>query len=463
MNVLLLHAPSARRSYVESFTLTEALNGIFLGPVLAGAHALRLVDLRVTPDLRRELRGFAPEAVVVAVAPASLPALDGLLAALAALRPRPRVLLLPAAEYGNTRFRERPHELQHPLADAALPAIALASQRRTVPALLAAWARGDDGAQVPGLRLRAGERWIETAPAEDRIGDVGVPDRGLLGRARGRYRFLGMGGTAYVIFTYGCRFACRYCTASKGAGETFVRAVPDVVQEIRQTTEPNVFLADLEPFQFPDAMERLAGALEAAGVRRRFALMTRADSVLQHAGLLARWRALGLAWVYVGLDGHSDERLREIRKGTSMAVNAAALARLRELGLASAAAFVVPPGASRADLADVRGAMLRLRPDLVDVTVETPLVGTRLFDEQAQQLTSHDPSLLDLDHAVLPTALPRAEFYREMTRLHRLGWWLSTPGVLRHQPLRDVLHNALHGPAALWRVARAGRDHAAAG
>jgi magnesium-protoporphyrin IX monomethyl ester (oxidative) cyclase len=460
MRVLLLHAPSARPSYIETFSLTEALNGIYLGPVLAGAHELRLVDLRVTPELSRELRGFRPQAVVVAVTPASLAALDGLLGRLAALSPRPRVLLLPAAEYGNTRFRERPHELQHPLADAALPALFLASQQRAVPALLAAWERGADGAQVPGLLLREGGRWRATPPAEDRLADTGVPDRSLLGRARGRYRFLGLHGMAYVLFTAGCRFACRYCTESKGGGAGFVRAVPDVVEEIRRTTEPNVFLADLEPLQFPGDMERLAAALEAAGVRRRYALMTRADSVLQHARLLERWRALGLRWVYVGLDGHSADRLREVRKGTTPEVNAAALARLRELGLASAGAFVVPPSATRSDFADLRRAMWRLRPDLLDVTVETPLVGTRLFDEQAPQLTSQDPSLLDLDHAVLPTALPRAEFYREMTRLHRLGWLLSTPGVLRHQPLRDVLRNALHGPPALWRVARAARDHA---
>jgi pyruvate-formate lyase-activating enzyme len=334
-----------------------------------------------------------------------------------------------------------------------------------VPALLSAWAAGRDGADVPGLRLREGEsgdeRWHATGPLEDRIGDIGVPDRALLGRARGRYSFLGIGRMAYVMVTYGCRFACRYCTVSTSGGELHVRRLDDVVEEIARTTEANVFLADLEPLQFPDVYARLADALAAAGLRRRFALMTRADSVLKHGELLARWRELGLRWVYVGLDGHSPERLAEIRKGTSMEVNAAALARLRELRLASAAAFVVPTHADHADFAAVRAAMRRLRPDLIDVTVESPLVGTRLHREEASRLTSEDPSLLDLDHAVLPTRIPLAEFYREMTRLHRLGWALSTPGVLRHQPLRDVLRNALRGPSAMWHVARAARDHAA--
>ncbi len=459
MNVLLLHAPSARRSYVEHFTLTEALNGIFLGPALAGEHDVRLVDLRVTPRLRCELPGWRPDAVVVSVTPTSLPALDGVLAGLAAMAPPPRVLLLPAAEYGNVRFRARPWELQRPLADAALPVISLAAQRRAVPALLAAWQQGRDGADVPGLLLRDGDRWHATAALDDRIGDIGVPDRALLGRARGRYRFLGIGRMAYVMVTYGCRFACRYRTVSTSGGEMHARSLDDVLEEITGTTEANVFLADLEPLQFPDVYARLADALAAAGLRRRFALMTRADSVLRHGELLARWRELGLRWVYVGLDGHSSERLAEIRKGTSMDVNAAAIARLRELGLASAAAFVVPPDASAADFADVRRSMRRLRPDLIDVTVETPLVGTRLRQEQERHVTSEDPALLDLFHAVLPTRLPLSDFYREMTRLHRLGWALSTPGVLRHQPLRDLLRNALHGPPAMWQASRAARDH----
>jgi ATP-dependent Lon protease len=55
MKILLLHLPLTRRSYLSHFTLSEPLAEVFLAPVLEGRHELRLVDLRVTPDLEREL------------------------------------------------------------------------------------------------------------------------------------------------------------------------------------------------------------------------------------------------------------------------------------------------------------------------------------------------------------------------------------------------------------------------
>jgi hypothetical protein len=67
-----------------------------------------------------------------------------------------------------------------------------------------------------------------------------------------------------------------------------------------------------------------------------------------------------------------------------------------------------------------------------------------------------------MHHAVLPTRLPLAEFYREMTKLHLLAGRLSVPGMLRHYPLRDALRNVARGPAALIGARRAAHDHGAA-
>jgi hypothetical protein len=50
------------------------------------------------------------------------------------------------------------------------------------------------------------------------------------------------------------------------------------------------------------------------------------------------------------------------------------------------------------------------------VTILTPLPGTQLYRAYQNQLMTTDLRLFDLLHAVLPTRLPRAEFYAEFAR-----------------------------------------------
>jgi hypothetical protein len=130
-----------------------------------------------------------------------------------------------------------------------------------------------------------------------------------------------------------------------------------------------------------------------------------------------------------------------------------------DLGLAVTVGLVVWSDYTRADFAALRAYVRHLRAPLVTFTVETPLVGTTLFDEAERELATRDWSLFDLEHAVLPTALPLERFYRELTPLHASAGLRTLPAMLRHYPLRDVACNWLAGAGLMWRMRRAARDH----
>ena len=51
-------------------------------------------------------------------------------------------------------------------------------------------------------------------------------------------------------------------------------------------------------------------------------------------------------------------------------------------------------------------------------TILTPLPGTQLYRAYKDKLLTTDHRLFDLLHAVLPTRLPRAEFYNELCRAY---------------------------------------------
>ncbi len=460
MNVLLLHLPLARRSYLSRFSLVEPLAQMYLAPALAPRHASRLLDLRVTPSLDRELEGWRPDAAVVGVNPVHYAACDRTLADLRERFPRIRILLCADAEYGNTHVEERPHDFAHPLADALVRPFFLAPMRRIVPQALAAWEEGRSIADVPGLlRQTSPGTWTATEHVPNVVGEIGVADRALLGRARGRYRFGGIGRMAHLFYTFGCRHKCRFCPMSKHDGSILARSIDDVMAELRGMTEPNVFLQDYEPFLAPEAMERLADAVEKAGMRKSWYMLTRSDTALDQEALIRRWKGLGLRWLYLGLDGDSTERLREIRKANTIEANEHGLRRMLELGLSVSVGFVVPSDSTREDFAALRQYVRRLKAPLVGFTVETPLVGTQLHDDNQGRLTTRDWSLYDLEHAVLPTAMPLDDFYREMARL-QLGAGLRTlPAMLRHFSWRDILYTWSHGFGAVNDLRRAARDH----
>ncbi len=462
MKVLHLQLPLTRRSYASRFSREEPLAHLYLAPVLAPRHDQRLVDLRVAPDLEGELAGFRPAAAVVGVGPLTQGALGSALTRLRALVPGIRVLLVPEAAYGNSHVQERPLDFVHPLADALAPNFFLTVLQRTVPAVLEAWEGGRALDGIAGLLIPGGEgeRWRQTQRVPNLVGEIGVPDRRILGRARGRYRFAGIGRMAHLFYTYGCRYKCRFCPMSKHDGSIVARPVDDVVRELAELNEPHVFLEDYEPFLAPEAMSALADAVERAGIRKSWYMLTRSDTALREEKLIRRWKDLGLRWLYLGLDAATPQRLKEIRKGNTVETNEKGLRRMLELGLCVTVGFVVSPAATLADFAALRAYARHLQGALVTFTVETPLVGTTLFDDSESRLTTRDWSLFDLGHAVLPTTLPLDLFYRRMARLHLAAGARTLPAMLRHFPLRDVLRSWAIGFPAVLGVLRSARDHA---
>jgi radical SAM family protein len=469
MQVLFVHLPLARRSYLSRFALPEPIAPLYFAPLLAPRHDVRLLDLRLGPASlsealeRSDLRGFQPRVAAVGVNPLYYRAADRTLAELRSHFPGIRILLFADAEYGNSHVTERPREFAHPLADALVEPYFLASSRPVVTQAIDALQRDAPWTEVAGLwvQRRPGD-WVRTESVANRVGDIGIPQRSLMGRDRGRYRFGGIGRMAHVFYTYGCRFKCRFCPMSKHDGSIIARSLEEIVPELAELTEPHLFLQDYEPFLLPEAMEALAAAVEREGIRKSWYMLTRSDTALAQEALIARWKKLGLRWLYLGIDGHTPERVKEIRKANTLEAGAEAIRRMRALGLAVTVGFVVRSDFTREDFVQLRATIRRLDPPLVGFSVETPLVGTKLFDDTEGELTTRDASLFDLEHAVLPTSLPLGEFYGELASLAMATGMRSLPALLRHYPLRDIVRTLAQGPAAVRDLRNSASDHASA-
>src|SRR5262249_57672895 len=68
-------------------------------------------------------------------------------------------------------------------------------------------------------------------------------------------------------------------------------------------------------------------------------------------------------------------------------------------------------------------------PEVVNISVNTPYPGTETWHTEQRRLTTRDYRLFDIQHCVLPTRLPLAEFYTEL---------VETQQVLNKKHLRWV-------------------------
>ena len=99
----------------------------------------------------------------------------------------------------------------------------------------------------------------------------------------------------------------------------------------------------------------------------------------------------------------------------------------RDLGIVVAVNIIADPSWDENRFATVREWALSV-PEIVHVTVNTPYPGTETWATEARQFSTRDYRLFDVQHAVMPTAMPLNEFYKHLVltqqvlNMKHLGW-----------------------------------------
>jgi hypothetical protein len=89
------------------------------------------------------------------------------------------------------------------------------------------------------------------------------------------------------------------------------------------------------------------------------------------------------------------------------------------MGVNVAVNIIADPAWDRERFRVVREWCLEI-PDVVNISVNTPYPGTETWATESRRLATRDYRLFDIQHAVLPTSLPLAEFYEELVRTQRV-------------------------------------------
>jgi radical SAM superfamily enzyme YgiQ (UPF0313 family) len=283
--------------------------------------------------------------------------------------------------------------------------------------------RHRDGLPFDGIKgiaiTREGEGVLTDATEQLSLDDLPFPDRTLTKKYRKHYFNEWLRPLASIRTSLGCSSRCNFCSLWTITGGQYIKRTPEsVVAELAQIQEPNVFFCDDESMCDVLRMEELADLIRSAGISKHYFLYARADTIASHPGLFEKWRDIGLVQVFVGLESFSDKRLRSMNKEMSVADQREAVRILDRLGVLLYANFMVDPDFTLQDFRELKRHVRDLGLHYASFSVLTPLPGSELYEKKEGVLLSQNPELIDMIHAVTPTAMPLKDFYRRYYDLY---------------------------------------------
>jgi radical SAM superfamily enzyme YgiQ (UPF0313 family) len=292
---------------------------------------------------------------------------------------------------------------------------------------------------VCGLRYRdAGGALISNPKRQQtkNLDELPAPDRRLLARYKGRYFFTVARNMASIFTSRGCSFDCNFCAI----WEFYVRrtrylSAEKIVDQMVACDEPFIFLLDDNVLTSKKRILALCDELERRQVKKFWMTQGRTDFVAENPEIMARLAKNGLVGLLSGFESNDNDNLAALRKKNTWDNNIRANQIMRDLGIFATGIFMVRADWEKHQFQALYDYINTLEIGIPLVTILTPLPGTQLYRAYQNQLMTTDLRLFDLLHAVLPTRLPREEFYAEFARS------ITATKASAHRAIKNTLKN----------------------
>jgi hopanoid C-3 methylase len=437
MKVLLVQPPAHSSMGLQAFMLLEPLGLETIAGNLIKDHEVKILDMRLDPGLLRELSAFRPH--VVGVSSAFTADVYGVYRILQIVRDHnPQVKTFVGGQHST---------MVHADFSSRADAVVLGEGEFTVPYLLNSWEEGRSLRHVHGLAFRDGANWVLTEPRSllQNLDETPIPARSLTTKYLEHYFIGDRRPCASLEVSRGCPYRCRFCAVWRFYHGSYRSRGPlRVARELAQIKAEYVFFTDDNALAQPAWTNDLLEQIRGLGLRKHYLAQMRADSIVKHRDLLIEWKDLGLDAVFVGFESVSQRGLDEFNKRLTVKAIQEAIDTLRELNIWLMGSFVVSPDFSIEDFAELRQFVGQMKLSTPVFSILTPLPGTVLSEEKAEEVTSSNYELYDLMHSVLPTRLGLQKFYSEFMHLN-LSYFSSV------NPAEMLKNPSLHKLAALFR------------
>jgi len=386
--------------------VTNPLPALPLSSLCAYGERVRQVD----SSLKETLEGFAPDLVGVTGYTTNVPRMLSICREVKAFDP---AIFTVVGGYHATLC---PEDFNCEDVDA----IVVGEGEATFPELVEAVSKGLDYRHVAGIVYRQGDRQVHTALRNlIRLDESPLPARHFVDEYRKGYHFQFWSSPYPIETARGCPYRCKFCSVwAFHRRRCRVKSPERVLEELEGARGDVVAFVDDNFLQSLPRAERIYKLIKYAGIRTRFWMQARSDSIVRRPDLIEKWAGIGLSTVLVGFEKFREEELADLDKRSSVRTNEEAARIMHANGVDIWGAFIVDPQWTKPDFDTLIEYVRRLKISFPQFTVLTPLPGTEFFREKLNALTTRNYELFDFLHSVLPTKLPTREFYENMARLY---------------------------------------------
>ncbi len=240
-------------------------------------------------------------------------------------------------------------------------------------------------------------------------------------------------GTTPVMTSWGCPFACNFCSVTAMFGRKYrFRSPESVIAEIKLKKARRIFFYDDNMAADKNRLKILLRMMIDEGLTVPWSAQVRTD-VVRDRELLDLMKRSGCNRVYLGLESVNQATLDGFHKSQSVDDIVQAIKKLHEFGIESHGMFVL--GAdddTRQTVRDTVSFALKHHIDTVMLNILTPLPGTPQFQQMEEQGRIFDKRwhLYDAHHVVFtpkqmtPYEL-QSEVLRGYMRFYSMRQWLK--------------------------------------
>ncbi len=416
MKVMLIQPPSSFK-VMDKTSIYEPLALEYLGAMLKEEkHDVILHDARLEPDYESVFRSYEPDIVGLTGFTPHLNIIKQIAAGLKLIDPKVFIIV------GGHHATVKPEDFNCKDIDLVVRGEGVVTLREVVKCLKGSLSFED----IPGLGIPGLEMFLTTHRSHPSLDALPLPDRYLTSKYRNSYFHEWMKPLASIRTSLGCVSRCSFCALWAITDGQYLQRQPEkIVEELIAIEEKYVFFCDDESMCDWHRMDRLADQIKEAGIKKKYFLYARVDTIVKHPDLFAKWKEIGLVQVFIGFESFTNDRLGDLKKGITVEQQIEAAKICNNLKINIYGSFIVDPSFTRKDFNALASYIRRLKPTFAIMPILTPFPGTELYNKRRDELTTDKPELYDLVHAVLPTTLPLKEFYSEYIKLWSKATTLS--------------------------------------
>lgn len=412
MKILLIDPAKAPRTLGgEDYHLFEPLALEYVAALLTADHDIRILDQRIDRNVRATLDDFKPDVVGITSYTVHVNPVRKLFEQVK--RWNPEVLTVVGGHHATVV----PGDFLSSSIDLVVSGDGISAFEEIVRRC----EKGESYDGIAGVSFMSDGDLVRVEPdPHPDLDTLPLPARHLTRKYRKNYFAEWMKPLASIRTSRGCPFHYSFCALWKLTSGRYLKRDPaKIIEELAGIDEECVFFADDESLVDIPRMKGLAKQIGEAGLKKRYFLYGRSDTIARNPELLETWKNVGLERVFVGFEFFRNEDLEFIQKRSTVEDNTKAVTILQNLDIDIYASFIVRPEFTREDFLRFREYCRGLNLTFASFAVLTPLPGTDFYAQVRDRMITHDYDLFDFIHTLMPTTLPLKEFYEQYYQLYR--------------------------------------------